>query len=175
MVRSSARRDKGIYYEYSPRSEGIPDPYISRKGLKEPTVCPSCHAIYHKKRWAFDEVMYLDLKKKKGVNWQKCPADRKIEDGYAMGVVNIYGDFVMEHRDEIISLVRSEERHALEKNPLERLIKIEKRGNGLYVETTTDSLALRIGKVLSRAYKGEHEFDWKYGDKHLLVKWRRQS
>lgn len=175
MVRSSARRDKGVFYEHSPRSEGILDPYITGKAMKEPTVCPSCHAIYHKKKWAFDEGKYLELKKQKGLNWQKCPADRKIEDGYPMGIVNIFGDFVLEHRDEIISFVRSEERHALERNPLERLMKIEKRGNGLYVETTTDSLALRIGKGLSRAYKGGFEFDWKYGDKHVLVKWRRQK
>jgi hypothetical protein len=119
--------------------------------------------------------MYHDLKKQKGVNWQKCPADRKIEDRYPMGVVNLYGPFVNEHRDEIISLIRSAERHAMEKNALERLMRIERKESGLHVETTTDSLALRIGRVLSRAYKGKAEFDWKYSDKSVLVQWGRRD
>ena len=174
MIRAASKGKKGVFYEFSPRSEGIADPYISRKGLKEPTICPSCSAVYHKKRWTLDEGLLFEMRKKKEARFQKCPACRKIEDGYAMGIINLYGSFVKEHRNEIINLVRSEERHALEKNPLERLIKIERRENGLYVETTTDGLALRIGKVLARAYKGKAEFDWKYGDKHVLVQWGRQ-
>lgn len=168
-------RKEGVFYEFQSGRQGIDDPYIPKKGLKEPTVCPSCHAIYHKKRWFFDDGMYHDLKKTKGVNWQKCPADRKIEDHYPMGVVKLYGPFVNEHRDEIINLIRSEERHAMEKNPLERLMRVERRDTGLNVETTTDGLALRIGRVLSRAYKGKAEFDWKYSDKSVLVQWGRRD
>jgi NMD protein affecting ribosome stability and mRNA decay len=173
MARGPRGREKGVFYGQV-HKEGIPDPYISRKGLKEPTICPSCRAVYHKKRWALDEGLYLETKGKKGVSSKKCPACRKIEDGFAMGIVKLYGDFILEHRDEIINLLRSEERRAIEKNPLERLMKIEKQGKGLYVETTTDSLALRIGKVLSRSYKGETKFDWKYGDKSLIVEWGRE-
>jgi NMD protein affecting ribosome stability and mRNA decay len=174
MARGPSGREKGVFYEQTHR-EGIPDPYIPRKGLKEPTICPSCRAVYHKKRWSLDEGLLFETKKRKGVLYQKCPACRKIEDGYAMGIVNLSGDFVTEHRDEIINLLRSEERHAIEKNPLERLMKIERRGNGLHVETTTDSLALRIGRVLSRAYKGHAKFDWKHGDKSVIVEWGREK
>ena len=141
--------------------------------MKEPCICPSCKAVYRKKRWTLDEGLYLDTKKLKGVILHKCPACRKIEDGYAMGRVNLHGSFVVEHSNEIITLLRSEERHAIEKNPLERLMKIERKGNGLYIETTTDSLALRIGRVLSRAYKGHADFEWKYGEKSVIVDWGR--
>jgi len=174
MAKGPSGREKGVFYSQT-RRQGIPDPYIPRKGMKEPTICPSCRAVYQKKRWTLDEGLYLETKSKKGVRQQKCPACQKIEDGYAMGIVNLHGSFVLEHCDEIINLLRSEERHAIEKNPLERLMKILKKGNGLYVETTTDSLALRIGRVLSRAYKGESEFDWKYGDKHVIVDWKREG
>jgi hypothetical protein len=175
MGKGSKPKGKGVFQNHRSRNEGISDPYTPRKGLKEPAICPSCHAIYHKKRWVLDEGLFLEMKKLKGVNWQKCPADRKIEDGYPMGIVNLHGSFVLDHSDEIVSLLRSEERHALEKNPMERLMKIEKKGNGLYIETTTDRLALRIGRILSRTYKGDHKFNWKYGDKHLLVDWVREA
>ncbi len=173
MARGPSGREKGVFYSQT-RRQGIPDPYIPRKGLKEPTVCLSCRAIYAKKRWVLDEALFFDIKKKKKFYSQKCPACRKIADKYAMGHVRISGSFVVEHRDEIISLLRSEERHAIDKNPLERIMKIEKRPNGLNVQTTTDSLAMRIGHVLSRAYKGKSKFNWKYGDKSLIVEWSRE-
>ena len=121
MAKGSSTKGRAVFQNHRRRKEGLPDPYVLKKGLKEPTICPSCHAVYHKKRWYLDEGLYLETKKQKGVSWQKCPADRKIEDGYAMGVVNIIGDFVLNHKDEIINLVRSEERHAMEKNPLENI------------------------------------------------------
>ena len=71
MVRVSKGKQKGLYYEFEGRTEGLQDPYISRKGLKEPTICPSCHAVYHKKRWYLDETLYLETKKKKNVKTRK--------------------------------------------------------------------------------------------------------
>jgi len=174
MSRGPSGREKGVFYGQT-RRQGVPDPYLPRKGLKEPTICPSCRAVYSKKRWVLDEGLYLDTKKQKGVNSQKCPACRKIEDGYAMGIVNLTGGFVIEHMDEIINLLRSEERHAMEKNPLERIMKIEKKANGLHVQLTSDSLALRIGRVVHRAYKGDSKFEWKQGDKHVIVEWVRET
>ena len=157
------------------RESRLGDPYISKKGWPEPTICPICNTVYYKKHWLMSEALLFEIKKMKDVKYHKCPACRKIEDHYAMGILNLTGDFVKEHRDEIINLLRSEERHAMEKNPLERIITISKKNGGLYVETTTDSLALRIGRVLTRAYKGTEEFKWKYGDKSVIIEWGREK
>jgi hypothetical protein len=88
-------------------------------------------------------------------------------------VVNIKGDFLAEHFEDVVHLIKSEERRALQKNPLERLMKMDKVNGGLHVETTSDALALRIGRVLHRAYKGEAEFKFRYGNKYVEVDWSR--
>jgi len=175
MSKRPRRKGKGVLYS-QPRGGRLEDPYMPRKGMPEPTVCPTCGAIYHKKHWSIDENMLHEAKKKGRTYSQKCPACRKIEDGFAMGVIDLTGDFVREHMSDLINTIRSEERRAMEKNPLERIIKLGKlRSGGIHVETTTDSLALRIGRLLNRAYKGETKFDFHYGDKSIDIKWHREK
>jgi len=175
MVKGPRGREKGVFYGQA-RGGRIPDPYIPRKGWPEPTVCPICGAVYQKKHWSIDEKLLLEIKKKGKVNSNKCPACRKIEDGFAMGVMDLTGDFVTEHVSDIVNTIRSEERRAMEKNPLERIIKLEReKGGSLHVETTTDSLALRIARLLNRAYKGDTKFDFHYGDKSVDIKWHREK
>ena len=174
MARGPHGREKGVRYEQVRRG-GIPDPYIPRKGLKEPTVCPVCNVIYHKKRWLWDDALLKKCQSDKDVHYTKCPACRKIEDNFALGKIYLTGSFVSEHFEELVNLLKSEERHAMGKNPLERLIKLEKSSDGIYAETTSDALAMRIGHVLQRAYKGSEESKFRAGDKFLEVRWHRDS
>ena len=156
------------------RGGNLPDPYISSKGLPEPTICPICSAVYHKKRWTFDSKLLAEAKKNKNVTYNKCPADRKIEDRYAMGKVLLSGSFIMEHMDELMNIIKSEERRAKENNPLDRLIFVEKRNGGIYAETTSDALAMRIGHHLKQAYKGgEENFKFRRGDKFVEIDWHK--
>ncbi|MEW6686167.1 MAG: BCAM0308 family protein [Candidatus Edwardsbacteria bacterium] len=149
------------------------DPYLPRGGYKEPTVCPTCKAIYYNKKWALEEQLSFSLKKLGEFHYQKCPACRKIEDRYPMGILHLSGKFLNEHKDELINLIRSEERRGREKNPLERVIKIEEMKYGLNVETTTESLALRLGRVLSRAYKGKIKYRFSQEEKLIRINWQR--
>jgi NMD protein affecting ribosome stability and mRNA decay len=156
------------------RERRLRDPYIPVKGWPEPTICPRCEALYAKKRWQFSDKLLLAAKNNRETEYHKCPACHKIEDGYPMGIINLSGPFVAEHREELVSMLKSEERRAMQKNPLERFIKIEKRNGGLYAETTSDALALRVGHLLTRAYKGKHEYHWRSGDKYVEIDWRRE-
>jgi hypothetical protein len=156
------------------RGGNLPDPYISGKGLPEPTICPTCEAVYHKKHWRFDKALLTEAKKNPKVHFQKCPADRKIEDHYAMGKVLLSGAFINEHLEELVNIVKSEERMAKENNPLDRLMLVEKRNGGLYVETTSDALATRIGHHLKKSYKGgDEDFKFRLGDKFVEIHWHR--
>ena len=89
------------------------------------------------------------------------------------GIVNISGDFVAEHFEELVNLVKAEERRATEKNPHEHLIKVEKVDGGIKIETTSDALALRIGRLLNKSYKGRTDFKFRYSDKYVIVDWVR--
>jgi hypothetical protein len=52
----------------------------------------------------------VDFNAEEAVERHKCPACRKEEDHYVMGIVHISGDFFKPRRDEIVSMVRNEEK-----------------------------------------------------------------
>ena len=89
------------------------DPYNPRKGPLDVGVCPECHAISRKKRWYLDEAEYVALVRT-GAVMRRCPACRKIADGFPSGVVTLRGEFLRTHRDEILTIVRNEEGRARE-------------------------------------------------------------
>ncbi len=152
----------------------LQDPYLLRSAYKEPTVCPTCKLIYHNKRWFWDDKL-MDKFDKQDVNYQKCPACRKIEDRYPMGILHISGGFVSQHKDDILRLLKNEEKRAMEKNPLERTISTQEDDEGVIsVETTSEALVLRMGRVLTRAYSGEVEYKFSDTQKLVRVEWKRE-
>jgi hypothetical protein len=152
----------------------LKDPYLREINYKDPNICPSCKAVYHNKRWQLDEELEYKIKLEDNYAKKMCPACRKINDNYPMGLVSISGNFIDQHKKEILSTVKGEEKRALEKNPLERIIKIEKENQTQYsIKTTTDTLAQRIGKILYNSYKGKVEYKFSEDQKVLRVFWSR--
>lgn len=151
------------------------DPYLSKIDYKDPNICPKCGAVYRNKRWEFDENLIHDIKLKGDYDKKKCPACRKIEDNYPMGLVFISGRFVTKHKNTILNTIKSEEKRAMEKNPLERIIAIEKEDEDKYlIKTTTDTLAHRIGHILHKSFKGK--LDYKFSDNRFLrTSWSRDD
>ncbi|OGC23263.1 hypothetical protein A2291_08495 [candidate division WOR-1 bacterium RIFOXYB2_FULL_42_35] len=94
----------------------------------------------------------------------------KVEEG---GVVRISGAFLLDHEDEILNLVKEEGKLAEARNPKAKVSSITKAGNGIVVETSSHNLALKIGKALSHAYKGEHTYKFLKGEKFVEVIWQR--
>jgi len=148
------------------------DPYIPRKGPHEVGVCPECHAIGRKKRWYRDEAEYASLART-GAVLRRCPACRKIADGFPSGVVTLRGKFLQTHRDELLAIVRNEERRARENNPLERIMEIRGGDGSLEILTTDEKLAQRIGREIRKACRGTVSYKWSE-DAHLVrVDWVR--
>lgn len=161
------------YYTRRGIKPHLQDPYLLRYSYKEPTVCPECNLIFHDKRWYWDSSKLNELKKMT-VHYQKCPACRKIEDRYPMGIVHLKGEFLKNHIEDMTHLIKNEEKRGLEKNPLERIIKItNKSDEEIIVETTTESLSLRIGRVVKRAFSGEIEYKFSDGVKLIRIEWFR--
>ncbi len=149
------------------------DPYLSKEGSHDMAICKQCHAIYHNKRWYLDEDLYaknIDLPSTVLVT---CPACQKIKDKFPGGIVTLTGEFLQEHKDEIINLIKNEEERARGFNPLERIININNGSKGVEVTTTNERLAQRIGKKVKKAFSGEVEYKWSQDTKLLRVTWRR--
>jgi NMD protein affecting ribosome stability and mRNA decay len=150
------------------------DPYIPRKGPLDVGVCPECHAISRKKRWYLDEAEYVFLART-GAVLRRCPACRKIADGFPSGVVTLRGKFLQTHRDEILAIVRNEERRARETNPLERIMDIRDGGESVEILTTEEKLAQRIGREIRKAYHGIASYKWSKDANLLRVNWSRDT
>jgi NMD protein affecting ribosome stability and mRNA decay len=150
------------------------DPYIPRKGSPEAGVCPDCRAISRKKRWYVDEAEYETLVRS-GAPLRRCPACRKIADGFPSGVVTLRGRFLRGHRDELLTVARNEERRARGINPLERIMGTRERDDGMEILTTDEKLAQRIGREIRKAFRGAVDYKWSEDASLLRVTWVRDA
>jgi NMD protein affecting ribosome stability and mRNA decay len=151
------------------------DPYLSRKGLKEPAQCTICRSVLHHKRWYVKEDPVVQKLQESSFRPTVCPACRKAREHYAEGVITLRGEFLSAHKEEILQLVRNEESRAKKENPLEGILSTKESGGTVEIQTTTERFAERIGKEIKRAYKGEITFHWTHGDKLVRVEWSRPS
>lgn len=151
------------------------DPYVRDMGLPEPAICTGCKAIYRHKRWYLDVEEYQRLSADEKVDRHMCPACRKIKDGYAEGYVTLRGSYLWKHEEEIRNILRNEESKAVAKNPLGRIMRMERDGDELLIETTEEKLAEHLGRALNKAHQGDIKVVWT--DDHAIcrVTWQREG
>jgi NMD protein affecting ribosome stability and mRNA decay len=153
------------------------DPYLppKGKGMKEPLRCKNCDLIYWNKRWYPEEEAKRLYGKRKMQGVVICPGCRKYAEKAVGGLVKLEGSFLREHVEEIFNLIRNEEKKMRASNPLDRIIEVKKKRNGVEVTTTTERLAQRLGKAIHRAYSGTLHFSWSDGVKFTRVQWERNN
>lgn len=147
------------------------DPYLLDLPPEENAACKVCGAVWRSKRWSLPDTAAMRAKSAATT----CPACKKVRDRFPQGFVTIQGTFAVEHKEEILNLLRNKETRALHINALERIMDIKESGNAIEVSTTTDKLAQRIGRMLHKAYRGEVEYKWSSDDKLARVIWVRNE
>jgi NMD protein affecting ribosome stability and mRNA decay len=162
--------EKGKKFGHAGRVE---DPYRLEEG-QEAAVCQVCRALYQGKRWFFDDKLLNRLAGTPKMREVTCPTCRKIEDRYAEGILTLSGEFLTQHRDEIVRLLESEAARVSKRNVMDRVIQMTAAGKDkLVVETTTEKLAQHLGRAVYRAYKGELNFNWGEPNRFVRVYWSR--
>ncbi len=149
----------------------LDDPYLMRKSYKEPTLCPRCGLVYRRRRW--QKITDFDVAS--AVERHKCPACRKEEDHYVMGIVYITGGFYRQRRNEIINMLRNEEEKEVYHNPLDRIMGIVEDEGGVKIETTSENLAVHFGRMLYHSYGGNVEYKFSDEQKLARVFWHRET
>jgi NMD protein affecting ribosome stability and mRNA decay len=144
----------------------VEDPYRATTRPPEPAVCPVCEAVFNSGRWRWAKVP-------DDAHEQECPACQRIQDRFPAGYVVIKGEFLAEHRDEIIALITSKEEREKSTHPLQRIMAIEDVREGLQVTTTDSLLARGIGEALHDAYKGDLKLRYSRDENLLRATWRR--
>ena len=146
--------------------ELLHDSYKMRGKLPEPTVCPTCGAVYHAGRWQW-------IAAPENAHQHTCPACHRIQDQYPAGYVVIKGPFFAAHRDEVLRLVQHQETREKAEHPLQRIMGIENLEDGVLVTTTDIHLARGLGEALHHAYQGTLELHFHPEESLLRVSWER--
>ena len=155
----SAKRDAGVQRRND-------DPYRHAAKPPEPTVCPECKATFTEGRWTWEKATG-------DTHEQLCPACQRIQDKFPAGYVTIKGAFFEEHRDEIVRLIESHEKKEKAERPLQRIMAIDTKRDGLEVTTTDSHLARGIAEALHSAYKGELKLRYSRDENLLRATWKR--
>ena len=142
------------------------DPYRNAAKPPEPTVCPECKASFTDGRWSWEKAP-------EDANELLCPACQRIQDRFPAGYVTIKGEFLKEHRDEIVALIENHEKKEKAERPLQRIITIDDTREGLEVTTTDSHLARGIAEALHGAYKGELKLRYSRDENLLRASWKR--
>lgn len=153
--------------------EDYVDPYLPEESYPGTVICRECHAVYHNEHWSLDSRIYQEALRLPDLHYVVCPACQKLHDKQPGGIVTLTGDFVPEHREEILNLIRNEDVRARNVNPLERVMEIREDGGQIEVTTTNEKLAQRLGRAMRRAYSGHVEYQWLDDSKQARVHWSR--
>jgi hypothetical protein len=120
-------------------------------GKKGVVICPNCKAAYYKKSWHHD-IAHLEGKEDMPVTFMLCPADQMIKNKQYEGKV-IVKNLPKEMEADVANLIKNAGFSAFEKEPMHRLISIEKVKGELITLTTENELAASIAKKIGSAYK----------------------
>jgi NMD protein affecting ribosome stability and mRNA decay len=155
-----ARKDRLI-------QEYVHDPYFAKAKPSEPAVCERCGVVFQGGLFTWAQSV------SPAAESIVCPACRRIADNYEGGIVHLQGEFLDEHREEIIKTIRNVEKESTKTRPLERIISISREGDSMVVTTTYEHLAKKIGNALRRAFKGDLKTQFLEGEKYVRVWWNR--
>ncbi len=160
-----------------PRREAIvpeagQDAYRLTVHFPEPTTCPSCGAVYRAGRWEWPQP---GTPAPAGGHETVCPACRRIADAYPAGVLTLAGSFLTTHHDDVLAVLRAEERIETAEHPLHRIATVEEESGEVLVTTTDVHLPRRIAEALANAYHGEIDIAYGRENETVRVTWRRDD
>src|SRR3989304_4201007 len=118
-------------------------------------VCKVCHAVCSEKHWYYDEKLYEAYHDAKGVESIECEGCHRIKMKDFHGTVYIAGKVLKEKKDELLRLIRNEEKRDLPTHTLSRIYDIIDEKNRLVVHTLNQRLAFNIGMQLKKTFRGK--------------------
>ncbi len=148
-----------------------PNPYHEDKKYPEPTECPRCHLNYRNGRWQHKD----DADESHEAHSSHCPACRREIDRLPAGLLYLSGPYLDRHREEILNIVNNQAQSAAAHRPLQRVMWIEQGSDNTEIATTTNHLALRIGKAIEDACKGDLIIKHAHDAQLVRVYWERSE
>jgi NMD protein affecting ribosome stability and mRNA decay len=107
------------------------------------------------------------------VQWVTCPACQKIAEHYPEGILTLRGSYLWNHEQEIRNILDNTIARFATRNPLERVIRMQRIEDALVIETTDNKLVEQLGRSLQKAHSGELQIDWQGTPVICRVQWER--
>jgi len=118
-------------------------------------ICKVCHAICPEKHWSYDERLYEAYQDAKGVESVVCEGCHRVKMKDFHGTVYIEGKVLKEKKDELLRLIKNEEKRDLPTHTLSRIYDIIDEKSRLVVHTLNQRLAFNIGMQLKKTFRGK--------------------
>lgn len=146
--------------------ERVHDPYKTRTKYQEPTVCPTCNAVFQTGRWQW-------LAPPEQAHQHLCPACSRVRDRVPGSFLTMSGEFFSAHKQEIMNLVQNYETRQKAEHPMKRIMDVTEIDGQTVVTFTDQHLARGIGDALFSAYDGELDFSYQQEESMIRVYWKR--
>ena len=142
----------------------------------EPIVCAGCGALYVHKHWSHSAGARRRASGQP-IEVRICGACKSQKSGMPHGFVHVDGEFVRAHRADIVAVLRNEAARAAEDNPLARIVTWHDDGrtDDVLVTTTTEDLAIQLGRALEQAFDGRVLYGFSHENKLAHVWWHRDA
>lgn len=133
-----------------PKSQHGVEEFSAKKGI---VLCKDCGAAYYKKSWKHGlENIKTSEKSDPAVTFKICPACQMIKNKQYEGRITVKN--LPEHyAGELEGLAEGFCRRAYERDPMHRLIKMEKSASGLVITTTENELANKLAHKIKSSFK----------------------
>jgi len=132
--------------ERTEKQEFAPD----KKGI---IICPKCGCFYFGKRWHHPQNK-SKIKNQKS-NIKLCPACQMIKDNLFEGrlIIKGFGQLKQEIKTDLINLIKNFGEKAYLRDPLDRIIKINKEKGDLIITFTENQLCQKLSQKLKQTFK----------------------
>jgi len=124
-------------------------------GRQEFVFCPGCGIVYYHKSWHHALEDWRHLKGDERIKFVLCPACLMIKGKKFEGELTVSGLATRKLKEEIRGALENSGKLAFRRDPLDRIIEIEEKGNRLIVRTTENQLAVKLAKKIKLTFGGK--------------------
>jgi NMD protein affecting ribosome stability and mRNA decay len=132
--------------------------------------CARCGVVFRRKTWRRSRRRTKDALSR-GRQLVVCPACHQAETGEALGRVLLLGEIAPTQEQELRRRVRNVCTRAAFTQPERRMLALRRVEGGLEVLTTSQELAHRIAREVTKAFGGHASYAWSHSDGRLLARW----
>ena len=122
---------------------------------KEFVLCSDCGSVYFDKAWhhRLEEEKDVHLKTDRKIKFELCPACKmKKEKLFEGELIVIIKD--KDKKADVMNTIKNSNEQARERDPMDRILWTEDKGNEVRIFTSENQLAVRIGKKLESSFPG---------------------